>query len=147
MLRKVPYKPPAMDGSPKSIAKEFGINLVEICTTIHNYSFDIFAYRVTKRQHKFSAIRGYIEQDQSHFTPERRSKLVAFFKHVEGIFKAVTKAEATKQFSTLNMDMLLSMYSHWTKHNLIPKDGLADHQITLLDEADEWLAGSAWSDI
>ena len=146
MLREVPYKPPAIDGSPKSIAKEFQSNLIEICSAIHNYSFDIFAYRVTKRQHRFSDIRRYIEQDRTHFTPEDRSTLAAFLRHVEAISKAVADAEATKQIPIIDIRMLINMYSHWTKNNLLPKEGLAHHQDTLLDDADKWLAGSAWSD-
>jgi len=58
MLRQVPYNPPAMDGSPRAIANELENDLIEICTAIHNYSFDIFAHRVTKHKKKLSDIRG-----------------------------------------------------------------------------------------
>jgi len=47
MLRQVPYKPPAMGGSPKVIANSLEIDFIEICRAIHNYSFDIFAHRAT----------------------------------------------------------------------------------------------------
>jgi hypothetical protein len=35
------------------------------------------------------------------------------------------------------------MYLYWTNHNILPKDGLADKNFTLLDLADNWLADSA----
>ena len=49
MLRQVRYYPPAMDGSPNVIANELEDDFIEICRAIHNYSFDVFAYRVTFR--------------------------------------------------------------------------------------------------
>ena len=51
MLCQVPYKLPSMEGSRKVISKELKNNLIEICRAIHNHSFEIFAYRVTKRKH------------------------------------------------------------------------------------------------
>ena len=35
----------------------------KICKAIHYYSFEIFRYRVTKREHKLSEIQGYIKRD------------------------------------------------------------------------------------
>ncbi len=146
MLRQVPYKPPSMDGSPNVIAKDSELEneLIKVCRAIHNYSFDIFAHRVTKREHKLSEISGYIEQDRTHFTAQHRSTLVEFLQHVDGIIKTVAKAQATtNQLSTINIQMLLNMYSYWKKHNLLPKDALAHNVVTLLDDADEWLAEGA----
>jgi hypothetical protein len=78
MLRRVPYRPPAMDGSPKAIADGLEGDYIEICKAIHNYSFNIFHYRDTKREHKLSEIQRYIEQDQTNFTDQQRSTLVLF---------------------------------------------------------------------
>jgi hypothetical protein len=96
-----------------------------------------------KREHKLSDIRGYIEQDQTHFTPQRRSTLVKFLKHVDAIIMIVAVAQTTKQLSTISIKMLLRIYSYWTKHDLLPKDSLADKKVTLLDNADAWLAEGA----
>lgn len=60
MLRQVTYTP-SDRGSPKLIAKTLKKDFFEICGAIHSDSFDIFAYRVNKRKHKLSEIRGYIE--------------------------------------------------------------------------------------
>jgi hypothetical protein len=68
MLQLVPYIPPATDGSPKVIAEELQSNHIEFCQAIHDYSFNIFRYRVTKHEDKLSEIRGYIEQDRQNFT-------------------------------------------------------------------------------
>ncbi|KAF8495875.1 hypothetical protein F5888DRAFT_1907502 [Russula emetica] len=128
---------------PKVISNELENDFTEICRAIHNYSFDIFAHRVsgvTKREHKLSDIRGYIELDQTHFTPQRRSTLVKFLKHVDAIIMIVAVAQTTKQLSTISMKMLLSMYSYWTEHDLLPKDSLTYNKVTLLDDADAWLA-------
>src|SRR6266436_8828529 len=57
MLHLVPYRPPATDGSLKVIARELESNHVEICQAIHNYSFHVFHYRVTKRRSRLSEIR------------------------------------------------------------------------------------------
>ena len=62
------------------------------------------------------------------------------------IIKTVANAQATKQFSTLEMEMFLITYSTWTQRNLLPKDALASNRITLLDDADTWLAKGASSD-
>jgi hypothetical protein len=143
MLRKVPYKPPAMDGSPKVIGKELEDNLIEICRAIHNYSFDIFAHRVTKREDNLSDIWTYVEQDRTQFTPEQRSTLLDFLQHVDGITKTVAKAQRTKQLSIINTQMLLDIYQYWKKVKLLPEDSLANNRVTLLDNADMWLADSA----
>ncbi|KAH9971808.1 hypothetical protein BGW80DRAFT_1460262 [Lactifluus volemus] len=149
MLRQVPYKPPpAMDGSPKVIPKELENDLIEICRTIHNYSFDIFAHRVTKRERELSDMRRYIEQDRTHFTSEQHSTLMLFLLHVDAIIKTVADAQATKQLSATYIDMLLKMHSCWTKLNLLPKleDVLADNDedwFTLLDNAERWLVDGA----
>jgi hypothetical protein len=143
MLRQVPYKPPALDGSPKVISNELENDFIEICRAIHNYSFDIFAHRVTKREHKLSDIRGYIEQDQTQFTPQHRSTLVAFLDHLDMIVKIVANAQTTKQLPTTCIKILLWMYSYWTQHDLLPEDSLTDKKVTLLDRADAWLADGA----
>jgi hypothetical protein len=141
MLRQVPYEPPA-DGSPKFIANELENDFIEICKVIHDYSFDIFAYRVTKREHKLSDIREYIEQDQTHFTPQHRSTLLVFLKHVRLINMKVAQAQTTGSISTSSIKMLLSIYSYWTDHNLL-NDSLDNKKLTLLDYADAWLAEGA----
>jgi hypothetical protein len=143
MLRRVPYMPPALDGSPKVIANELKGDFIEICRVIHNYSFDIFAHRVTKRRDKLSDIQRYIRQDRAHFTPQDRSTLVAFLEHVDLIITSVTHVWTTKQLSTIFIEMLRAMYLHWMKHDLLPKDPLDDKKVTLLDDADAWLAGRA----
>jgi hypothetical protein len=136
MLRQVPYNA----GSPKVITKELEGDLIEICKAIHNYSFDIFAHRVSKRKHNLSDIREFIEQDRTHFTTEQRSTLVDFLEHVHRIIMAVTKAQTTGQLSTNFIRMLLLMYLYWTEHDLLPEDSLADKKVKLLDRADAWLA-------
>jgi hypothetical protein len=147
ILRQVPYEPPATDGSPKVIANSLENNFIEVCRAIHNHSFDIFAHRVTKRKHKLSDIRGYIEQDQMHFEPQDRSKLVVFLRHVDMIIRVVANAQATtKQLPASTIRLLLSIYSYWTEHNLLPEDMLASNKPTLLDNVDAWLADSALCD-
>ena len=143
MLREVPYIPPAIDGSPKVIEASLEINLIEICKAIHNYSFDIFAHRVTKHKEKLLGIRGYIERDQTHFTPEQRSTLAEFFGHVLAIITVIANAEATKQLPTITIQMLLNVYWYWTDHNLLPEDLSADNKLTLLDRVDMWLSDGA----
>jgi len=143
MLCQVSYKTLATDGSPKVITKGLENDLIILCRTIHNHSFDIFAHRVNKRRHQLLNIRGYIEQEQVHFTPQERSTLAVFLRHVDGIIKTVDNAEATKTFSIINTQMLLSIYSYWTEHNLLPQDAFAEDKMTLLDKADTWLAVSA----
>ena len=140
ILRRVPYEPHEMGGSQKVITPKFRQNQVEICTVIHNHSFDIFAYRVNKREpSKLPEIRRLIEQDSEHFTSQDRSTLVEFLDHVELIIAAVANAQGTKRLPTAGIRMLVGMYSHWTNHNLLPKDGLADSKLTLLDNAETWL--------
>jgi hypothetical protein len=145
MLRRVTYRPPAMGGSPKVITNESEDELIEFCKAIHNYSFDIFAYRVTKRGHKLSEIRGYIEQDQTQFSTKQRSTLLIFLEGVDRIITKVTNAKTTKQLSSTFIKMLLRMYSYWTEHGLLPKDSPADNKVTftLLDHADAWLTNRA----
>jgi hypothetical protein len=145
MLSKVPYTPPATGGSPKVISNSLEFQLVDFCTVIHNYSFDIFAHRVTKRQHKLPDIRGYIEQDRTQFTPQDRSSLLVFLRHVDMIINDVNNAMAIKRFFALKIRMLLNIYAYWTGHDLLPKDGLTANKLTLLDKADTWLANGAWS--
>jgi len=55
---------------------------------------------------------GYIEQDQTHFTPQHRSTLVAFLNHMDAIIKKVANAQTTKQLSTTSVKILLSIYSY-----------------------------------
>ena len=146
MLQQVPCQPPVTDGSPKVIAKELEGNLIEICRAIHNYSYNIFEYRINKRKHKLSQIRGYIEQESTNFSSEQRSTLVVFLRHVDMIINVVANTQATKQLPYIKIQMLLSIYSNWTKNNLLSNDRLADNNVTLLDRADEWLAKGARSD-
>jgi hypothetical protein len=142
MLRQVPYKPSATDG-PKVIANVLEDDFIEICRAIHNYSLDIFAHRVIKRERKLSDIRGYIEQDQTHFTPQHRSTLVAFLEGVDAIIVNVAKAQTTKQLPAISIKMLLRIYLYWKKHDLLREDSLAGKKVTLLDRADAWLAEGA----
>src|SRR5258708_18150345 len=135
MLRQVPYRPPATDGSPKVIAGELESNYVEICQAIHNYSFDVFRYRITKREHKLSEIRGYIKQDRDDFTDQRRETLLTFLYHVDRII-TMTKTMTTEQFPTTYIDVLLGMYLYWTQNGLLHKDQPANNNLTLLDSAD-----------
>ena len=51
-------------GSPKIFTDELE-NYIEICGAVHNYSFDIFAHCVDKRNDKLSDTRRYIEQEGS----------------------------------------------------------------------------------
>jgi len=84
-------------GSPEVIAPEFEQNIIKISRAAHSYSFDIFVYRVAKRDHyKLLDIRRCIEQDQEHFNSQDRSTLVAFLGHVELIVMTVPNAQATK---------------------------------------------------
>ncbi len=139
ILRRVPYEPPAMDGSPKLIAPKFRQNQIEICTVIHNHSFDIFAHRVNKRKSKVPKIRSLISQDSKHFNPQDRSTLMEFLTHVDIILTTVAYAQDTQTLSPSDIDILIRIYSHWTNHNLLPKDELADSRLTLLDKAERWL--------
>ena len=141
-LRQVRYDPPAMGGSSNVIANELEDDFIEICRAIHNHSFDIFAYRVTKREHKLSDIRSYIELDRTHFTPQHRFLLLTFLEHVDAIITSVADAQATKQLPYIDIKILLSMYSFWTENDLLPKD-LLDNKVTLLNNADTWLAEGA----
>ena len=143
MLRQVPYRPPATDGSPKVIANELEDNYIEICKAIHNYSFNIFHYRVTKREHKLSEIRGYIERDQTNFTDQQRSTLLLFLRDVDQIITITTESQTTKQLSDVDIKIFLRLYSYWNRHNLLPEDPSADNNVTLLDRADTWLDESA----
>lgn len=143
MLHQVPYQPISTGGSPKVIAGELKDKLVEICRAIHIYSYDIFEYRVNKRKHKLSDIRGYIEQEPTYFTPQQRSTLVAFLQHVGMIIKVVADARDTKQFSDIDIQSFINIYPYWTDHNLLSKDRLADNKVTLLDHADAWLVEGA----
>jgi hypothetical protein len=141
MLHQVPYK--SMDSSPKVIANDLQNDYIKVCRAIHNYSFDIFAYRVTKREHKLPDIRRYIELDQTYFTPQDRSTLVRFLDSVSAIIKKVADAQTTKQLSTHSIKLLLNIYLYWTEHGLLLKDSPADGKpvkVTLLDRADAWLA-------
>jgi len=44
----------------QDIAGELENNFIEICRAIHNYSFDVFAHRVTKCECHLAEIREYI---------------------------------------------------------------------------------------
>ena len=140
MLRQVPYWPSAVGGL-KVIANELKDDFDEICKVIHNYSFDVFAYRVLKREHNLPEIRELIEHS-THFTTEQRSTLVKFLDDVHKII-TIVNAQTPRQFPTLFIKMLLAMYSSWTKHDLLAKDSLADERLKLLNRADAWLAEGA----
>jgi hypothetical protein len=146
MLYRVPYDPPPMDGPQKVISKSLEAHLIEICRVIHNYSFDLFAHRATKHKDKLSEIQGYSEQDQTHFQLQDRSKLAVFFRHVDGIFLAVANAQTKKQLTPTSIQLILTIYSYWTKINFLPKLLDADDKLTFLDNVDVWLAERAWSD-
>jgi hypothetical protein len=90
LLRKVPHKPPAI-GSPKEVVNDLRDDHAEICKAIHNYSFDIFRYRVTKHEDSLSDIRGYIEQTND-FLDQQRSALLIFLQHVDRIITMATTA-------------------------------------------------------
>ena len=143
MLRRVPFAPSTTDGSPKVIPRELESNQIEICQAIHDYSFEVFQYRVTKREHKLLEIRRYIEQDQTnYFSDQERRTLLEFLHNVDRII-AVTTTTTTDQFPTVFIKALLGLYSSWTHNDILPKDPLADNKLTLLDRADTWLAKSA----
>ena len=143
MLRLVPYRPPALDGSQNVIADELESNHIEICQAIHDYSYEVFLHRITKREDKLSEIRRYIEQDQtSYFSKKQREILLNFLYHVDTIITTAT-AITTEQFPTEFIKMLLGMYTYWSHNGLLPKDPPADKRLTLLDNADAWLAESA----
>ena len=146
MLSQVPCKSAAFDGSPKDIESEFTHNLIEISSAIHNYSFEIFAYRVNKHKHKLSDIQTFIAQDRTHFKHEHRRTSLTFLQHVNMIIKTVADAQATKQFSTGEIGLFLKIYSTWTQRNLPLKNALASNRFTLLDDADTWPTKSASSD-
>jgi hypothetical protein len=141
MLYQVPYIPPAVGGSTGAITSKIEDKFIEICKVIHDYSYEIFYYRVTKRSQKLSMIRGYIEQDQENFTDQQRSTLLTFLKQVDQIITRTTTT--TDQFPIAFIKMLVWIYSSWTHHNLLPHDPPADNKLTLLDRADAWLAESA----
>jgi hypothetical protein len=143
MLHQVPYRPSVTDGSPKVIEGELEEKLVEICRAIHNYSYDIFEYRVYKRWPRLSEIRGYIEQERTHFTLEHHFTLMEFLRHVDTIIDIVADARDTKQFSDIDIQIFINIYWYWKKHNLLPKDEPADNKVTLLDQADARLAEGA----
>ena len=146
MLRQVPYKPHLQRTAPRrSCRTSLKGDFVDICRVIHNYSFDIFAHRVTKREHKLSDIRGYIDGlDQTNFTPQPAFHVGwEFLEDVAMIIELITRAQTTKQLPTAFIEMLLILYSHWTEHNILPEDSLSDNKFTLLDIADAWLASGA----
>jgi hypothetical protein len=142
MLRRVPYNPPAI-GSPNVIANEIENDFIEICKVIHDYSFDIFAHRVTKHEHELSDIRRYIKQDRAHFRPQQRATLMEFLEDVDMIITSVVKLKTTKQLPTDFIKILQAFYSYWTSHDLLSEDSLDGKKVTLLDDADAWLAESA----
>jgi hypothetical protein len=146
MLHQVPYRPSARDGSPKVIEGDLEGKLIEICRAIHNYSYDIFEYRVYKRRPRLSEIRGYIEQERMHFTLEQHFMLMNFLQHVDAIIDIVADARHTKQFSNIAIQIFINIYWYWKKHNLLPKDEPADNKVTLLDQADARLAEGACAD-
>jgi len=141
ILQQIPCKPRSMDGSPKVIGDEFEDNLIDVARTIHNYSFDVFAHRVKKHKDRLGEIREHIEKDRTHFRSEERSTLLVFLWHVGQITTIVAESQAAERISAVNVKILISIYSFWTEHNLLPADALADNNVTLLDNADLWLDG------
>jgi len=139
MLRQVPYEPSTMDGSPKVIPEDLENDLIKICRTIHNYSFNIFARRVNKRKYRLLDIQGYIEQDREHFTSQQRFTLADFLGHYQD-----RRQRGGHETSFHHQHR--NIYSYWTEHNILPKDALAKNKITLLDAADTLLAAGASSD-
>ena len=143
ILRQVPYRPLATGGSPKVIPRELESNHVEICQAIHDYSVEVFRYRVAKHEDKLSGIRGYIERDQTdYFSDRERETLLGFLYYVDRLV-TITTTMTTKQFRATFIKFLIGLYSYWTHNNLLPKDSAADDKLTLLDYADTWLAESA----
>ena len=143
MLRGIPYRPSATEGSSKILATELEDKLVEICGVIDNYSFDILEYRVNKCKDKFRKIREYIEQERTYFTATHHSTLMKFCQHVDMISDVVANAHNMGRFPSGSTQMLIYIYSQWKEHNFLPLDGPRGNKITLLDHADEWLANSA----
>jgi hypothetical protein len=143
MLRKVTYIPPALGGSPKIIAKQLEDSYIEICQAIHDYSFEVFLHRVTKRAHKLSEIRGYIEQDQTDYFSDRERRLLLEFLEDVDLIITTTTTMTSDHFSATYIKMLLKTHTFWTRHGLLPKDPPTDKKLILLDKADTWLAESA----
>jgi hypothetical protein len=143
MLCQVPYKTTAKHSYPKVILNDLENDYIRVCRAIHNYSFDIFAYRVNKHKHKLSVIREYIELDQTHLSLQHRSTLVEFLEQVDEIIKHVANAKTMKQLPAVSIMLLLRIYLYWTEHDLLPKDSQVDEKITFLDRVDAWLAGGA----
>jgi hypothetical protein len=139
---------PATNDLPEDIEPSLKEYLVDLCKVIHDYSFDVFAYRVNKRKASLSVIRGHIKQDPTaRFGYEDHSKLIVFFQNLEAIIKAVDDARATKQFSRRSIDLIQESYLYWTYRNLLPNILDAGDKPTLLDDVDKFLAdGGAWSD-
>jgi hypothetical protein len=82
-----------VDGSPKIIAASLKTYFIEFCREIHDYSFDIFAYRVNRHKVKLSKIRGYIEQHRMQFMPEQHSTLMRFLRRSLGLYYTLHIAE------------------------------------------------------
>jgi hypothetical protein len=140
MLRKVD-PPPTNRGSPKIIPNTLMEDFIKICAVIHNYSFNVFKYRVNKRKKKLREIQNYIEHG-GYFEPHQRETLLTFLRYVANIITEVANAK-DDQFPTSTMEMLQAVYSKWTNDLLLPKDDVAGNTLTLLDAADQWLADSA----
>ena len=86
MLCQVPFASSATDSSLKVILRELESNQIEICQAIHDYSFEVFQYCVTKCEHKLLEIWRYIEQDQmNYFSDQEHRTLLEFLHNVVGI--------------------------------------------------------------
>ncbi|KAI0276905.1 hypothetical protein BGY98DRAFT_1097818 [Russula aff. rugulosa BPL654] len=137
MLREVPYEPPAMDGSPKVIANSLETYFIEICGAIHNYSFDIFAHRLTKHKHKLSDIRGYIEQDRTRFDSKRVQLRTILGLEVGGVPSACRHdCHGRRQRADHETTSFHHHYTNTSKHLLVltkhnlPKDMFSDNKVT-----------------
>ena len=144
LLRRVPYRPPA-DVSPKVLdadsLNESMVDLVDICRVLHNYSFESFYRRATKHEESFKRIQDRTYSQWDEFTSEQRGKLRKFFNHIQAVLVMAHDAQATKEVSAAQIQMLQSMYSYWTKENIMPSEG---EEVALVDTVDKLLgAGSA----
>jgi len=64
--------------APEGIANELENDLIEICTSHPQLLIRHFCASRYQAQEEASDIRGHIEEDQTHFTSQERSTLVAF---------------------------------------------------------------------
>lgn len=140
MLCKVPYASPPIDGSPSVTQTKMKHDYIEICQAIHNYSFNMFEYRINKHKGMVSKFQKYIEQDQETFFPGQRQKLMDFLHHMSMIITVVAEAYDTRQLPLKAIQMLTAIYSYWKKHNILPEDDSINNSCSLLYLVDMCLA-------